>query len=406
MDTFTPRTFSTDWEIMVIDRLGRPVNEDKLLAFAGLLSDELHMQITVDWNALEFTGGINSTFTQFQERVLRFTERAAQVLHEYELDLYPAAAHPVAQTECSGHMHVGTITDEAAGIRLENQLYRFMPPFIALAANSPVIPGIRGTYKSCRVRYRAHGCVSPGSLREPACAQVTWGTDANIKLYGVPTLEIRVPDCPSSRRLLIELAVFVAAFVHQQGTKVCEERPGQTEYREYLVNRWTAAKYGLQATLSWDDRPRPVVEILGEMLDDCADALRILGVSRTELTLVNQMLDKRVCQADWGMTLVERYEDPYLLASAFGKVLRHWEAFDEYLATAEPLAPVPFPDEEAILAAHLESIGEGTHFYRTREAMNLSPPDADAIIALLEGRGAITRELSPERGLVLSRIEE
>jgi len=406
MDTFTPRTFSTDWELLVFDRLGRSLNMEKLLAFAGALRDELDLPITIDWNALEYTAGINTSFAQFRERLWRFTERAGQLLREYELDLYPAGTHPVEYMTQSGHIHVGTITDETAGIRLENQLFRFMPAFAALAANSPVMPGLRGQYKSYRVRYLAHYCAQPGTIRDPHCAQASWGTDASAKVYGVPTLEIRIPDGPSNRSFLAELAVFTAAFVHQQGTKVREERPGQAEYREYLVNRWAAAKYGLQATFCWDGQPRPVAEILGEMLDESADALRVLGASRSELPLINRMLAKRVCQADWARTVIERYEDPYLLAAAFGKLLRHWEAFDDYLASAAPLDPLPLPDEEAILAAHLETIGEGTHYYNTREAMNFPPPEADAMIALLEGRGAITRELSPERGLVLSRIED
>jgi hypothetical protein len=32
MDLFEPRSFSTDWEIMVIDRLERCVNTEKILA--------------------------------------------------------------------------------------------------------------------------------------------------------------------------------------------------------------------------------------------------------------------------------------------------------------------------------------------------------------------------------------
>jgi len=406
METFTPRTFSTDWEMLVFDRLGRMVGTDKLVPFAGALRDELGLPITVDWNALEYTAGVNASYAQFRERLWRFTERASQFLREYELDLYPAAAHPVEAMVQSGHIHVGTITDETTAIRLENQLYHYMPAFAALAANSPVMQGMRGEYKSYRVRHRAGRCARPGSIRDPHSAQWEWGTDASAKVYGVPTVEIRIPDGPSSRCFLAEFATFVAAFVHQQGTKVREERPAQAEYREYLLNRWAAAKYGLQATFCWDGQPRPVAEILDEMLDDCADGLRALGVSRAELALIARMLDKRVCQADWAMTLVERYDDPYLLASAIAKMLRHWDAFDDYLATAAPLDPLPFPDEETILAAHLETIGEGTHFYNTRSAMNFPPPDADAVIAQLERRGAISRELSPERGLTLSRIEE
>ena len=37
MNLFDPRTFSTDWEVMVVDKLERCVSNDKLTAFAGVL---------------------------------------------------------------------------------------------------------------------------------------------------------------------------------------------------------------------------------------------------------------------------------------------------------------------------------------------------------------------------------
>jgi len=405
MNLFDPRTFSTDWEIIIIDRLNRVIDSDRLMGFAGALREALELPVTVDVNSLEMPMGVNSSFAQFQERILRATDLATQVFGSYDLDLYPAAAHPVEMLFSSSHIHVGTILDETAAIRLENQLYRFMPAFAALAANSPVPSGMRGDYKSYRVRYQARGCTRPGSIRDPYLAQFSWGTDANAKLIGVPTLEVRITDCASSRQFLAELGVFVAAFVHQQGTMLREEPPAHAEYRDFLINRWAAAKYGLQATFHWNGATRPVVEILDEMLASCAEALEVLGASRTTLPLIAEMLHKRVCQADWAMALAARYPDHHLFASAYGKVLRHWGMFEEYLSIATPLEPVAAPDEEAVLAIHLETIGEGTHFYRTRDAMAFPPPLADEMIDCLEARGMIRREVSLERGLVLSRVQ-
>lgn len=59
---------------------------------------------------------------------------------------------------------------------------------------------------------------------------------------------------------------------------------------------------------------------------------------------------------------------------------------------------------EDILTEHLKLIGEGTHLYGTREAMNFPPPAADAARAKLASAGRITEEFSLERGLTLSRI--
>jgi hypothetical protein len=84
--------------------------------------------------------------------------------------------------------------------------------------------------------------------------------------------------------------------------------------------------------------------------------------------------------------------------------MRHWDVFDEYLlATAPTLDPLPAPDVQAVADAHLALIGEGTHFYRSREAMSYPPTVADALIADLVARGDLVREELPHQGTVLSR---
>lgn len=406
MNLFDPRTFSTDWEVMAVDKLDRIVGTEKLMGFAGCLKRETGVPVQIDWNTIEFAMGINGSFAQIWERIRTVTDRATQLVREYDIDLFPAGAHPLEPMFNAAHIHVGTLHDESKGIHLENLLVRYAPVFAALAANSPVSRGRAGEFKSYRVREQAHGCTTPSSFRDPNLSQATWGSDAGPKVYGCPTLEVRITDCASSRRLLAEMATFVAAFVHHLGTKVVETRLTPREYRECLTNRWSAAKYGLQATFTWDGGARPVAEILDEMLDACREELAALGVRRADLGIVTQMIEKRTCQADYVLGLVARYPDPYLLASAYGKMVRHWDVFDEYLSAAPTLDPAPLPDDEAILAEHLAQIGEGTHFYRSREAMHYPPPVADAMIEQLIERGLIQREVTQNRGTLLSRIAE
>lgn len=404
MNLFDPRTFSTDWEIMVVDKLERFVDMEKLFGFSGMLRDELDLPIQIDWNAMEFALGINSSFEQLWGRVLKVTERTSQLLREYDLELFPAAAHPIAPMFNSAHIHVGTVLDEVKAIELENLMSRYTPAFGALAANSPVANGSRGEYKSYRIRECAHNCVEPSSARHPAMTQPTWGTDSQPKMYGGPTFEVRIPDCASSRRFLAELAVFVAAFTHHQGTKDARYTPTPEDYRINLTNRWSAAKHGLQATLIWDGEPRPVTEILDEMLDACSVELAELGVKRSDLGLVNQMIEKRYCQADYVLALADRYPDPVILSSVYAKLMRHWDIFDECLSAALTLDPVPAPDEETIVREHLSCVGEGTHFYRSRSAMLYPPAVADEMIERMIDQGLIRRDISRVRGMTLSRV--
>jgi gamma-glutamyl:cysteine ligase YbdK (ATP-grasp superfamily) len=400
---FAPRTFSTDWEVMAVDRLERCVGHQKLNAFAGVLRNEFDVPINVDWNALEFAVGINRSLEEIWGRIRRLTDRAGQLVAEFDLSLFPAGAHPMEGVFFGAHVHVGTLADEAAGIHLENHMVRYVPCFAALAANSPYAMRQRGEFKSYRIRRQAHGCIQPPSVRDPRMAQPTWGTDAGPKLYGAPTYEVRIMDCASSRRLLAEMATFVAAFTHLQG--MAEDVPlTPEEYRDAMTNRWTASRDGMQATFQWNGALRPVADILDEMLDEARDTLAHLGATRADLGLIEAMIRKRTCQADYAVTLADRYPDPYLLASAYAKLMRHWDVFDAYLLDKAPtLDPLPAPDGQAVADAHLALIGEGTHFYRSREVMSYPPTVADALIADLVARGDLVREELPHQGTVLSR---
>src|SRR5204862_2032127 len=112
-------------------------------------------------------------------------------------------------------------------------------------------------------------------------------TDASAKLSGAPTFEVRVSDCASSRRFLAEHATFIAAFVQHRGTQPVECRLTPEEYRDCMTNRWSAARHGLQATFQWEGRPRPVVDVLDEMLDECGEELRALGATPADLGVVS-----------------------------------------------------------------------------------------------------------------------
>jgi len=405
MNLFDPRTYSTDWEIMVFDRKQRAVNTDKLFGFAGTLCQELNLPIQIDMNTVECAMGVNKSFEQIRGRIVKVTDRLTSLLAEYDLDPVPLGSHPRETMYNAAHVHVGTLSDESAGLYLEADLLPYTAVFAALAANSPVAPPARrGEYKSYRVRNQAHGCTRPSTIRTPSTAQPNWGMDAGPKLQGAATLEVRVLDCASSRRFLAELATFVAAYVHHRGTRYSTEPVTGDAYERAMVNRWYAAKHGLQATLLWDGGAKPVVDIIDSMLDECAESLAALGASRRDLVLINRMIEKRTNQADYILDLASRYAEPFELASVMIKTLRHWDAFDNFLDRAPILDPMPAPTRESIRNEHLALIGEGTHFYRSREAMNLPPPAADRIIDELVSEGRVVREVSRDGGTLLTKV--
>ncbi len=403
MSLFSPRTFSTDWEVMGFDKLDRNLNTEKCDAFAGPLSKELDLPIHIDYNSIEFGLGINTSYKQFLERIIKATDRAAEIVREFDMELFPAAAFPMDGAFYGSHIHVGSIHDEKKGIYLENQLMKYVPAFGALGANSPVWWFCKGEAKSYRVQKLAWHCTVPSSIREPGLSQTTWGNDAAPKIYGVPTLEVRIIDCATSRRLLAELAVFIAAFVHNQGDKVKKYSPDPGEYCDNLTNRWSAARYGMQATFIWDGKERPTVDIIDEMLDDCKDGLAKLGAKRDDLILINQMIKKRICQADYVIDLADRYPDPIILTSVYSKLIRHWEIIDEYFGKAKPLEPVPVPDEKKILEEHLSCIGDGTYFFRLRDVMYYPSTITDEMLEKMIRNGYVSKEVTDTHGTLLYR---
>lgn len=404
MNLFEPRTFSTDWEIMVLDKLQRTVGEEKLMAFASLLSHELELPVTVDWNTLECAMGINHSFAQLGERLETVTRRAAQLLGEWDLTLYRTGAHPLERMFNANHIHIGTLRDESAAIDLETALMPYTPAFAALAANSALSAGRQGEWKSYRVAHNANRCLRPVQPRVAALSQITYDLDGGGKLYGAPTFEMRIGDAATSHHFLAEFATFVAAFVHHLGTQAPREI-SPTAYQNALINRWSAAKHGLQAGFRTRDGQIAVTELISQMLDECQTSLETLGAKREDFKLIETMLQKRVTQADWTNEIAGRYPDAWVFVSAHSKVARDGIVFEEWLQSAPALETFPAPDDEAILQIHLKAIGEGTHFYRSREVMHLPPPIADEIIEKLIAQGQLRRNESPRRGVTLSQIQ-
>lgn len=404
MNIFDPKTFSADWEIMVMDRLERAVDTGKLMGFAGQLKRKLDLPVHVDWNSLEFGLGVNHSLDEVWTNIQLLTDNTTQLLAEYELQLFPAGSTPMEPMFHSAHVHVGTIHDEVSAIYLENQLFGVVPAFAALAANSPSVHRHRDEFKSHRVQYMAHHCTVPNSIRDPETSQSTWGTDICPKIYNLPTIEVRIGDCASSRRFMAEYCSFVAAYVHCMATKLQPGfKPNRQQYREGLLNRWAAAKYGMQATFIIDGQERTAADVLQQMLYECEAQLADLGATISDLGLINAMITKRTCQADMFMELGSRYPELYQYNSVYSKIARHWEAFDQYLESASPKEAVVAVNEETVLEEHLALVGEDTHFYRLRDVMHLSGPDTEEVIQRLIANGMIDRVVTSSRGPRLNR---
>ena len=171
---------------------------------------------------------------------------------------------------------------------------------------------------------------------------------------------------------------------------------------KFLVNRWAAAKYGMQATLFWEGRERPVAEILEELLDYCEPALAALGAARSDLSPLDVLARKRLCQADYVRELAARYPDPHCLTAVMKTLYSDGGSpIDEYMDSASPLDPVPAVDSEKVLTAHLGSIGEMSRPQHLYHIMYMPSAPRDRMLDEMVRRGLLEKETADDRGQLL-----
>jgi carboxylate-amine ligase len=191
------------------------------------------------------------------------------------------------------HVHVGVPCGDDA-IRLTHWFNRFVPHLIALSAASPFQRGVDTSFQSTRVNVAT---LFPLSGHMPACRD--WGEFAEyfarMKRTGLVrsmkdfywdvrpkpefgTVEIRVLDTPLSVRHAADLACFVRSLA-EIGLEEATAPRGESAYEAYPVNRFSAARFGFDATLRDTARPRSVRlrDDLKRWLDRCLVRSRFPG---------------------------------------------------------------------------------------------------------------------------------
>jgi glutamate---cysteine ligase / carboxylate-amine ligase len=204
-------------------------------------------------------------------------------------------AGPSARRQfCSGlHVHVGVASPEACMRTLEGVL-PWLPLLLAVSANSPYLAGVETGLASCRAEILA---LLPRSGAPPVFdsygawerfaerlleleladtyTRIWWDVRPHPR-FG--TLEVRMPDQPTSLATTIALAALVQALA-------ATVAPGRTADRGiYDQNRWAALRFGAAADLIHPagDRLVRVPDLLAELLAFVAPAAERLGTG--ELT--------------------------------------------------------------------------------------------------------------------------
>jgi carboxylate-amine ligase len=299
-----PLTVGIEEELMILDaETLQPVGavevlvrEAERLDLPGRLKTELHASV------VELNTGICDDAAAAVEALRALRSAALSIAAANGLALAAAGAHPTAtydslpvvqekrylamleeigyaarrQGVCGLHVHVGVPNAEASWERLEAVL-PWLPVVLALSANSPFAEGVETGMLSNRASVLAE--LPRGGAPQEFVSYAEWKAwvDSLVALgvmedytriwwdvrphprFG--TLEIRIADQPTAlarTALLAELMVMLVASAPR----------ASTPRGDYMQNRWSAARFGLDAPLIHPDRRRLVTarELARELL--------------------------------------------------------------------------------------------------------------------------------------------
>jgi gamma-glutamyl:cysteine ligase YbdK (ATP-grasp superfamily) len=390
-----PLTIGYDWEMAVLKKTAENVTEDDVT----WLSDELRRRLPwgktgTDLELVESRIGPVRSFAEILAKSERFELELRQALARRGWILLRSGTRPFEREPVGAHIHVGTVRDWTAAIRIQNGMARYVAPLAALLANSPIYRRRAGDYKSYRVASFAEWCSAPQAIVDPSFSRPDWGGDVSTKLALGSTVELRVGDGVGSTRLMCEVVALVAGLMHHVAEREADRRLSEQDYHTIMVNRWRAAKYGLQAVLTWDGEEVPVQTVLTSMVELAEDGMELLGASRADLRTVRAMLRKRQTQADFQLAVFAKERgDAHRFTRTMANIQRDPAAFEKYLRRAQILpvvSPADYP-ERLLSAIEVE-----TPYPLLLRQTPLAPAALDALLArfvregrLLEGRSKL-----------------
>lgn len=208
-------------------------------------------------------------------------------------DMYGITARE--QLSCGLHVHVA-VESPAEGVAVLDRIRPWLPPLLALSANSPFWQGQESGYASFRSQvmsrwpasgpYDLYGSVD--AYRRRLDAMVATGVlldenmlylDARLSSH-FPTVEVRVADVCLQTRDAVLVAALVRTMVETAARQWAygEEAP-QVPTGMLRLATWKAGRYGLDGDLLSPGtlRPRPAGTVLQELLQHLAPALREAG---------------------------------------------------------------------------------------------------------------------------------
>lgn len=402
---FDPLTMGYDWEMAVLKETMESAGDEEIIRLSDRIRNALPWsRVGIDDDLLEARLGTVRSWEELVEKNTNYMEVARKLAAKKKYIILPIGARPTEQSPIGSHIHTGTCTDFSGALAVKNRMLKFVPIFVGIACNSPVYRFKTGEYKSYRIFTNAEWCSSPQQPFHPRLSRGIWGEDVTVKAWWNETIELRCCDSASDVNLMCELTVLAAGLMYalskDRDTRRMECDPKDVYWS--AINRWRAAKYGLQAKLRWDGEEKPISEMARSMIDIAQEGMSILGAKKSDLVLIHKMLKKRQTQADFLLALQKLDPDPHRFLRAIANVYeRDHDAFKKYLDMAPTLPVVrPLSMEEFLLSKITKEIPA----FQLAIHTPLAPYDFDRLIERLEGEGKIRVEQDEKSGRRMTRL--
>ena len=347
MSIFEPLTLGYDWEVWALKHEMQPGDEKKFERIADRVNVELPpLEGHREWHFIEMGPGVCHNWQELVERTNRYVEWVQAEFAKEDLLFYPCGSIASEPGTAGLHVHVGTAGDAIAEAHIVNAFVRYIPPLLALMVNSPVANWHTGKFKAYRMSGFSWGGGGIYPITAPHLSNSTWYGDVCYRRSEKPTIEIRLADSCMSPRLLCEYALVIAGLTDHIARHLDREPATYTEseYEEFLIDRWQATKDGLQATFTAGGREVGAPDAVREIIEKAAPGMRKLGASVEDLVVIPRMLERRQTQADFQLAYLR--QNPDLIA------------FTHAVANALTQPPIPAPSPE--LVEGLEQGEEGT----------------------------------------------
>ena len=400
---FHPLTVGYDWEMAVLRNTTESVGMDEIKKIANEIRRKISWaRAGMDIDLLELRMEVVSDWNEFREKNRILIDCAKKIAKRKGFTILPIGARPTEQMPIGSHIHIGTITDFTKATRIANTMMKYVPCLVSLACNSPFSRFEIGEFKSYRVIYNAEWCSFPIEMRIPQFSRGGWGEDVQVRLPRKPTIEIRCLDSASDIGLMEEYTALLSGLLYGVLKREKETKKEKDVIKWYSINRFRAAKYGLQAMFHWDGEEKPVSDIFSDIFSIAQEGLEVFGASLDDLSIIKRMLKKRQTQADFLLMLTELDKDPLSLFKTITNTLLKEDVFKTYLKKAKQLPlKKPLSLEDFILT----KITKDVPYFHLYLLSPLPPFYLNRILNKLEKTGRITKRILPYEGRVYSRTD-